>query len=78
MPNAEMQNYRLSCVLSSFFQAYESESMRRLAAHNFSLIMKLCTQVPEIARDISSEHINVIFKQLLSCNIKVSCLTIFC
>ena len=53
-------------------QAYESESMRRLAADNFNLILRLCSQVPEIARDISSEHISLVIKQLLTCNIPVS------
>ena len=61
----------------ALFQTYESESIRSLAAYNFSQILKLCSQIPDVAREISSDYINVIFRQLLSSSIKVSLLNYF-
>lgn len=48
--------------------AYENDSVRFLAAKNFGQILKICCQIPDLARTISLNHINVIFRQLLDYN----------
>ena len=58
---------------------YESESIRLLAAKNFCQILKVSSKISQVARSISLDHINIIFRKLLDYDLAnvIPCLKCF-
>ena len=51
---------------------YENESVQLLAADNFDKILHFFCQVPALARDVNSEHISIILRQILQSKLIVA------